>query len=67
MFLSSHAASFIYSVSTAPLQEDGFTQCLTNESDGASPALPDDEREQHAVLRNRAGDMTNDLTSQPDT
>ena len=67
MFLSLHSASFIYSVSTAPQQEDDITQCLSNESDGASPALLDDEGEQHDVLSNRAGDMTNGLTSQPDT
>ena len=67
MFLSSHAASFIYSVSTAQQQEDDITQCLSNESRCEAPALLDDEREKHAVLSNRAGDMTNGLTSQLDT
>ena len=66
MFLSSHAASFIYSVSTAPQQEDDITQCLSNESRCEAPALSDDERE-HGVLGNYAVDMANNITSQAGT
>ena len=66
MFLSLHAASLIYSVSTAPQQEDDIKQYLSNEGNRAAPALLDDERG-HGVLGNYAGDMANNITSQAGT
>ena len=65
MFLSLHAASLIYSLSTAPQQEDDITQHLSNETRRAPRALPDDERE-HGIFGNYAGDMANNVTSQAD-